>query len=182
MHPEAAALAPRAQMFRSRRTALRQAVGSGLIVIPGQEAMWRNPDNPFPFRQNSHLLYLAPAQRPGCALVMDVDEELDILFGPAEEPDHLLLLRQVGREVDGHDQRDERPEALPVEVRNASLEPEHQGDQVRDDCHDDVQNGQGNITAEVGHDPVGDRDPRKVVALRGPDSAPSPDEPHGTPC
>lgn len=90
IHPEAAALAPRAQRFTARREALRRAVGSGVIVMPGQERIWRNPDNPFAFRQNSHILYLAPFQRPGCVLVLDADEGLDHVYGPAEDADELV--------------------------------------------------------------------------------------------
>jgi Xaa-Pro aminopeptidase len=85
-----APLAPHAERVRERRAALRRAVRTGLIVIPGHATVWRNADNPFPFRQSSHLLYLAPILRPGIVLVLDADRGEDVVFGPPEDPDDLI--------------------------------------------------------------------------------------------
>ncbi len=76
-----------AETYSQRRNELRSRLDSGLAVLPGHGVAWRNADNPFPFRQSSHLLYLAPIKRPGLILVMDVDSGEDILFGPPEDPD-----------------------------------------------------------------------------------------------
>lgn len=90
MHPEVlAAAAPVAELQR-RRDAVRRGVGSGVILVPGHDVAWRNADNPHPFRQSSHLLYLAPVRRPGMALVMDVEGGVDMLFAPPEDPDAVV--------------------------------------------------------------------------------------------
>lgn len=88
IHPTSARLtAISAAEYAERRAALKKAVGSGVIVIPGNRIAWRNADNPYPFRQSSHLLYLAPVRTPGIVLVLDADNDVDILFAPRRDPD-----------------------------------------------------------------------------------------------
>lgn len=92
VHPEVATLERRftADTYRARREALREAVGSGLILVPGTGTVWRNADNPHPFRQSSHVLYLAGVALPGVALLLDADEGTDTLFAPPDTFDDLL--------------------------------------------------------------------------------------------
>ncbi|MEM1041331.1 MAG: aminopeptidase P family protein [Bacteroidota bacterium] len=92
VHPEAASISRRfaADTFRARRAQLREAVGSGLILIPGTGTVWRNADNPHPFRQSSHVLYLSGTRQPGVALVLDADTGTDALFAPPDTFDDLL--------------------------------------------------------------------------------------------
>jgi Xaa-Pro aminopeptidase len=88
MHsPDADAHSETAARFARRRDRLREAVASGVIVIPGHPAVWRNADNRYPFRQSSHLLYLAPTRRPDAVLVLDADDGTDRLFAPPDHPD-----------------------------------------------------------------------------------------------
>lgn len=90
-HPEVAALDRRftADTFRARRDALRAQL-DGLVLIPSNPTVWRNADNPHPFRQSSHLLYLTGITRPGTALLLDADGGEDVLFGPPEDFDDLV--------------------------------------------------------------------------------------------
>lgn len=79
-----------ASVYAARRDAIRRAVGSGLLVVPANAPSWRNADRPHPYRQNSHLLYLAPIHRPGLMLILDADAGQDVLFGPPEDPDDVV--------------------------------------------------------------------------------------------
>lgn len=80
----------RPHVYAERRKRLREMVGNGILIIQGHPKVWRNADNPHPFRQNSHFLYLAAVSRPGLVLVMNTATGEDILFGPPEDPDDLI--------------------------------------------------------------------------------------------
>lgn len=90
-HPEVAALDRRfsAATFQARRDAIRERL-DGLALIPSNPTVWRNADNPHPYRQSSHLLYLTGIARPGIALVLDADSGEDVLYGPPEDFDDLV--------------------------------------------------------------------------------------------
>lgn len=92
MHPEAASLARRftPEDFRDRRRRLAAHVGRGLILLPGHGTVWRNADNPHPFRQSSHVLYATGIARPGLAVVLDAESGETTLFGPPEDFDDLV--------------------------------------------------------------------------------------------
>jgi Xaa-Pro aminopeptidase len=92
VHPEAALLPSRfpSAVYAERREAVRKRLSGGLAVFPAAPVSLRNPDNAHPFRQDSHLLWLAPVHRPGLALVLDADSGEDVLFGPPEDPDDLV--------------------------------------------------------------------------------------------
>ncbi len=92
VHPEVATLDRRftADTYRARREQLREALGGGLLLIPGNAPVWRNADNLHPFRQDSHFLYLTGIARPGLALLLDADSGEDVLLGPPEDFDDLV--------------------------------------------------------------------------------------------
>lgn len=77
-------------VFVERRNRLREQIGNGLLVIQGHPKVWRNADNPHPFRQGGHFLYLADIRRPSLVLVLNADTGEDILFGSPEDPDDLI--------------------------------------------------------------------------------------------
>lgn len=78
-----------AAVFTDRRARLRSAAGDGTLFFPGQRLQPRNyRDNPHPFRQSSHLLYLTGIDLPGLALVMGGDG--DVLYGPAADIDDVV--------------------------------------------------------------------------------------------
>lgn len=71
-----------AQTYRDRRDQLRGALGSGLVLLPGNVDVPRNyAGNPFPFRQDSCFLYFMGMDLPGLAGLIDLDEPSDTLFG-----------------------------------------------------------------------------------------------------
>ena len=67
------------QTYEARRSTLRQQVGSGLILLPGNSDTPVNyPSNVYKFRQDSTFLYYFGLQREDLAAVIDADsgEEL----------------------------------------------------------------------------------------------------------
>ncbi len=71
-----------ANTYTHRREKLREKVGSGLILLLGNEDSPKNyPANAYPFRQDSNLLYFFGIDKPGVTGLLDVDGNKDFLFG-----------------------------------------------------------------------------------------------------
>jgi len=70
------------QVYTERRNRLRLTMGSGLILIPGNnESPLNYTDNTYHFRQDSTFLYLFGLDIPGLFGVIDANSGNDILFG-----------------------------------------------------------------------------------------------------
>lgn len=70
------------KVYKERRELLRKLVGSGVILLPGnEEAAMNYAANPYPFRQDSHFLYFFGIDKPGFMGLIDVDENRDYIFG-----------------------------------------------------------------------------------------------------
>ena len=68
--------------YRERRRKLKEIVGKGLILLFGNDESPMNyTDNTYHFRQDSTFLYYFGIQQPGLAAVMDVDNDLEVVFG-----------------------------------------------------------------------------------------------------
>ena len=71
-----------AEIYIERRRKLSEQVGSGLILIPGNnESPMNYPDNPYSFRQDSSFLYYFGIDRPGLIALMDIDENRECIYG-----------------------------------------------------------------------------------------------------
>ncbi len=69
------------EVYIQRRAVLRQKMGSGLILIPGnQDSPMNYPENTYHFRQDSTFLYFFGLDLPGMFGVIDVDNTHDILY------------------------------------------------------------------------------------------------------
>lgn len=69
-------------IFRNRRNRLKKQLGSGIALFIGNEESPMNyPANPYPFRQDSSFLYFFGLDTPSLVGIVDVDEDLDLLFG-----------------------------------------------------------------------------------------------------
>ena len=69
-------------IYIERRKQLQHAVGSGLIVLLGNEESSMNyKDNLYPFRQDSSFLYFFGIDRPALTGIIDIDNDSEILFG-----------------------------------------------------------------------------------------------------
>jgi Xaa-Pro aminopeptidase len=69
-------------IYRERRNRLKKDVGSGLILLLGNDDVGMNyAANTFHFRQDSTFLYFLAVDLPGLAAVIDVDQNTETLFG-----------------------------------------------------------------------------------------------------
>lgn len=70
------------ETYVNRRQVLKKAIGSGLIIFPGNEEVGMNyRDNIYHFRQDSSFLYYSGIDRPSLFLLIDIDANIEILFG-----------------------------------------------------------------------------------------------------
>ena len=69
--------------YMSRRNELKRLVGSGVIILFGNnESPCNYPSNAYsPFRQDSSFLYYFGLAQPGLVGVIDVDNDSELLFG-----------------------------------------------------------------------------------------------------
>lgn len=68
--------------YISRRSVLKQKLGSGLVLIFGNnEAPCNYPNNAYKFRQDSSFLYFFGQHRDGLVGVIDVDNDKEYLIG-----------------------------------------------------------------------------------------------------
>ena len=79
------------QVYKNRRQRLMQQVGSGLILLNGNEDSSMNyRDNCYPFRQDSSFLYYFGIDLPGFAGVLDCETGEEFLFGPEPSLDDII--------------------------------------------------------------------------------------------
>ncbi len=70
------------ETYINRRKRLKEIVGSGILLFLGNEESSSNfKDNWYPFRQDSTFLYFFGLNMPGLAAVIDIDRDLEIIFG-----------------------------------------------------------------------------------------------------
>jgi len=69
-------------VYRARRARLKTDVGSGLILLLGNDEVGMNyAANTYHYRQDSTFLYFFAIDLPGLAAVIDIDEGTETLFG-----------------------------------------------------------------------------------------------------
>lgn len=69
-------------VYWQRRKMLREMIGEGVILFPGNEESSMNyRDNTYHFRQDSNFLYFFGINKPGFYGVCDVDADKDTLYG-----------------------------------------------------------------------------------------------------
>ena len=69
-------------IYRDRRNRLKKDVGSGLILLLGNDEVGMNyAANTYHFRQDSTFLYFFAVDLPGLAALIDVDRNTETLFG-----------------------------------------------------------------------------------------------------
>ncbi|MFT3946563.1 MAG: aminopeptidase P N-terminal domain-containing protein [Agriterribacter sp.] len=70
------------QIYIERRKELKNLVGNGVILLPGNEESSMNyKDNLYHFRQDSSFLYYTGIDRPSLFFVMDIDNNTETIFG-----------------------------------------------------------------------------------------------------
>lgn len=84
------------QTYIERRQRLRELVGSGLILLPGNNDSPMNyPANAYKFRQDSSFLYFYGQHRDGLAGVIDADTGREILVGDEIDIDDIVWYGSV---------------------------------------------------------------------------------------
>lgn len=82
--------------YIQRREALRQLVGNGLIVLPGNnESPMNYPANTYKFRQDSTFLYFFGQHRDGLVGVIDADTGREVLLGDEIDIDDIVWYGEV---------------------------------------------------------------------------------------
>jgi len=78
-------------IYADRRRILKEKFDSGLILLLGNSESPSNfPANPYPFRQDSTFLYYFGIDRPGYAGTIDIDNNLETLFGDDSSVDEIV--------------------------------------------------------------------------------------------
>ena len=68
--------------YVQRRARLRERIGSGLILLPGNDESPMNfASNTYPFRQDSTFLYFFGLDLPNLAAIIDLDAGTECVFG-----------------------------------------------------------------------------------------------------
>ncbi len=81
------------ETYTDRRDRLKDQVGSGLVLIMGNDDSPMNyPDNQYPFRQDSSFLYFFGLDHPGLAGVIDIDGDREIIFGDDISIDDIIWM------------------------------------------------------------------------------------------
>ncbi|MBE6287299.1 MAG: aminopeptidase P family protein [Mediterranea massiliensis] len=81
------------ETYVQRRTQLRKAMGSGLLLFLGNDEQGLNyEDNAFRYRQDSTFLYYFGISAAGLCAVIDIDEGREIIFGDELSIDHIVWM------------------------------------------------------------------------------------------
>src|SRR5690606_15424339 len=79
--------------YQRRREILKKEVSHGGILLLGHiESPINFEHNTYPFRQDSSFLYYVGIQAPRLAVLFDVDENRDILFGDEHDLDDVIWM------------------------------------------------------------------------------------------
>lgn len=81
------------EIYIRRREALRNATGSGLVLLFGNDECGVNyEDNTYPFRQDSTFLYFFGQPYAGLNAIIDIDNGREIIFGDELTIDHIVWM------------------------------------------------------------------------------------------
>jgi Xaa-Pro aminopeptidase len=81
------------EIYTERRNRLKQIIGSGIILFLGNEQSSMNyKDNWYHFRQDSSFLYYCGLDIANLAMVIDIDNDAEVLFGNDATIDEIVWL------------------------------------------------------------------------------------------
>lgn len=79
--------------YKLRRTRLKQTLGSGLVLLLGNdEAPANYADNTYRYRQDSTFLYFFGLPYAGLNAIIDIDNDREIIFGDELTIDHIVWM------------------------------------------------------------------------------------------
>jgi len=80
-----------ASLYAARRRALMESVGTGCILLPGNDLVGMNYHaNAYPFRQDGSFLYFTGLDVPGLCLWLDCESGAELLCGPVPGMEHTI--------------------------------------------------------------------------------------------
>ena len=80
-----------AATYMQRRQQLKQQLGEGLIVLPGnEEASMNYKDNWYPFYQDSTFRYYFGIDLSGLTGIINIDTNEELIFGPEQSIDDVV--------------------------------------------------------------------------------------------
>lgn len=104
------------EIYTERRNALRKLIPSGIVLLPGNsEAAYNYPANTYTFRQDSNFSYFFGLENPDFAGIIDIDNEIDYIFGNDFEIDDIIWMGPQPKVADL---------ALKVGVKNVASQAE----------------------------------------------------------
>ena len=81
------------EVYIKRRETLRKMLGSGIVLLPGNnESPINYPNNAYRFRQDSTFLYFFGLDHPCYTAVMDIDSGGELLFGDDYTVDDIIWM------------------------------------------------------------------------------------------
>lgn len=81
------------QVYTERRNRLKKEMNGGLCLFLGnQDVSFNYPANIYPFRQDSSFLYFFGIDHPNFAGVIDIDNNLEIIFGNDVDMDDIIWM------------------------------------------------------------------------------------------
>ena len=91
----------KSQIYTDRRKALRKLMPSGIILLPGNsEASYNYTDNTYTFRQDSNFSYFFGLENPDFVGIIDVDNNIDYIFGNDFEIDDIIWMGPQPKVID----------------------------------------------------------------------------------
>lgn len=70
------------EVYSQRRKSLKEKLNNGILLFPGNDESPMNyPSNTFHYRQDSSFLYFFGIDSPGLNALIDLDNDLDIIYG-----------------------------------------------------------------------------------------------------
>ena len=89
------------EIYSGRRNAFRKLIPSGIILLPGNtEAAYNYVANTYTFRQDSNFSYFFGLENPDFVGIIDVDNDIDYIFGNDFAIDDIIWMGPQPKVVD----------------------------------------------------------------------------------
>ena len=86
----------KASVYNKRRERLKEQIGSGIALFPGNvDAAFNYPANPYHFRQDSNFLYFFGLDHAGMAGIVDADTGEDWIFANDIDIEDIIWMGQL---------------------------------------------------------------------------------------
>ncbi|MEJ2054733.1 MAG: aminopeptidase P family protein, partial [Calditrichaceae bacterium] len=88
-------------IYKERRQHLKEKLDKGIILLTGNEESPMNySGNPYHFRQDSTFLYYIGLDEPNVHAIIDIDKDVEILFGDDPDLDDIIWMGPQPKMVD----------------------------------------------------------------------------------